>query len=53
MVFFIPLQKQNSKAMQINIIHRPKNLNSNPIWIFFKLLSTAKGRKHLWDSFWK
>jgi hypothetical protein len=39
--------------MQTKIIEQPDNLNSNPIWIFVKLLSTAKGRKHIWDSFWK
>jgi hypothetical protein len=39
--------------MQTNIIEQPKNLNSNPIWVFIKLLSTTKGRKHIWDSFRK
>ena len=39
--------------MITNIIHQEKKPDLGAIFVFFKLLLTAKGRKHLWDSFWK
>jgi hypothetical protein len=39
--------------MTTNIIHKAKPPALFAPFVLFKLLSTAKGRKHLWDTFWK
>ncbi len=39
--------------MTTNIIYKIEPPKLPVVLILFKLLATAKGRKHLWDTFWK
>jgi hypothetical protein len=39
--------------MKTAIIYKPKNTKITVLAIFFRLLFSSEGRKHLWKTFWR